>query len=325
MADDTAPDSPLQAAVGAAGPQTTEAFSMLANETRLSILLALWEAYEPFEEENSVPVSALRDRVGIHDTGRFNDHLDKLTGHFIRKTDEGYKLRGVGHQLVRMVIAGIGIGGRLTLDTIEIDSECFLCEAPLAITHQDGRLFLVCTECEGEWEGDDNQPRGTLGFDDFPPTGLIDRTPEEAWNAMGKSMRRRALSGVEGVCDVCSGPMENSLSICENHASEGMCDKCGRVWPVTARQRCPVCKKHERGPPYYFVTMHPAVIGFFNERGVTLQYESDSNEVNLGETVEQKLASEDPPRVQVTFEYEGDRLALLVDEELNVLEVTEAA
>lgn len=40
-------ESPLEGAAGAAGPDTTEAFQLLANETWLTILLALWEAKEP--------------------------------------------------------------------------------------------------------------------------------------------------------------------------------------------------------------------------------------------------------------------------------------
>jgi hypothetical protein len=66
----------------------------------LSILLGLWEAFEPFTEENAVSFSELRDRVGTRDSGQFNYHLDQLTGHFIRATDSGYELRGSDHNNV---------------------------------------------------------------------------------------------------------------------------------------------------------------------------------------------------------------------------------
>lgn len=51
--------SPLEAATGVAGEPATEAFSLLANETRIAILLALWDAYDPYAVENSVPYSTL--------------------------------------------------------------------------------------------------------------------------------------------------------------------------------------------------------------------------------------------------------------------------
>lgn len=39
---------------------------------------------------------------------------------------------------------------------------------------------------------------------------------------------------------------------------------------------------------------------------------------------EQELVSEDPFRVRVTVEYEGDGLELTMDEELNVIEIVQS-
>lgn len=68
--------------------------------------------------------------------------------------------------------------------------------------------------------------------------------------------------------------------------------------------------------------MHPDVMAFFNERGAPLQYASDA--VHPPADAEQELVSDDPLRVRITYEYEGDQLEVLVDEEMNVLEVTES-
>lgn len=61
-----------------------DAFAVLGNETRLGILRALWDAYNPQETDNSVPFSEFYDRVGFDDTGNFNYRLGKLTGDFVR-------------------------------------------------------------------------------------------------------------------------------------------------------------------------------------------------------------------------------------------------
>ncbi|NIQ52585.1 MAG: hypothetical protein GWN85_03630, partial [Gemmatimonadetes bacterium] len=53
----------------------TEAFSLLANETRLGILLAIWEEQVPLAEDNTVPFSRLFERVAIEDRGNFSYHL----------------------------------------------------------------------------------------------------------------------------------------------------------------------------------------------------------------------------------------------------------
>ena len=323
MPDETAPDSPLEAVMGAAVEQATEAFAILGNETRLSILLALWDAYEPFAEDNVVPFSELRERVGMRDSGQFNYHLDKLTGHFIRKTDDGYELRRAGHQLVGTVIGGAGIE-EPTLEPTETDGKCNRCGAPTAVTYSDGRLYLVCTDCEGNWNESDTLPSGALVGGDFDRAGITDRPPERMWTAMMAGMRHAAQSGIEGVCEVCSGQMVTSLDICTEHASDGPCTDCGREWALAARSRCQVCKNTHAGPPYWYVAWHPEVVAFYNERGTPIQYELGDH-LDIGGLVgeyEQELVADDPPRVRVTYQYDGDRLTLLVDEEMTVLEVT---
>ncbi len=323
MAEEPATDSPLEAAAGAAGERATEAFSVLGNETRLSILLALWEAYEPFVEDNAVPFSELRERVGMRDSGQFNYHLDRLAGHFVRKTEDGYELRHAGHQLVRTVIAGTGIEAP-TLEPTETDGECNRCGAPTAVTYQDGRLYLVCTECDGNWRVGERQPVGALIGGNFDPAGLTDRQPERLWTAMTVGMRHAAQSGIEGVCEVCSGPTETSLDVCTEHGSDGLCEACGREWALAARSHCHVCKNSHTGPPYWYLAWHPVVVAFYYERGVSLQYDvGDHLDIGgLAGEYDQELVADDPPRVQVTYRYEGDRLELLVDEELTVLETT---
>lgn len=328
MADDTTADSPLEAAAGAAGPRAVRAFSVLGNETRLSILLALWEAYDPFAEDNALPFSELRDRVGMRDSGQFNYHLDKLTGRFIRKTDDGYELHRAGIQLVQTVIAGVGIE-EPSLEPTEIDRECFHCGAPTAITYEDEWLYLVCTECDGTWGGRDDLPSGVLAGGEFPPTGMTNRSPEEMWNANAIAVYQAHESSVEGVCEACKGPMEGSLDVCDDHASAGVCDNCGRSIAVMAHFVCPVCKNSHGGTPHSFIKSHPAVIAFYYERGIPTQYEIDDVETGRRawdhfDNKKQELISDDPPRVRVIIPHEGDTLELTLDEDLSVIDITES-
>lgn len=46
------------------GNRASEAFSILSDETRLSVLLALWEAFGPVAANNAVSFSDLRERLG---------------------------------------------------------------------------------------------------------------------------------------------------------------------------------------------------------------------------------------------------------------------
>jgi DNA-binding transcriptional ArsR family regulator len=61
------------------------AFELLSNETRIAILRVLASA-----DEECLPFSILRKRVGIDDSGQFNYHLNRLAGHYVRRTRDGY-------------------------------------------------------------------------------------------------------------------------------------------------------------------------------------------------------------------------------------------
>jgi DNA-binding transcriptional ArsR family regulator len=86
---------------GAGSVPSADAFALIGNETRLSILEALWEA-----DEQPMRFSELNEAVGMRDSAQFNYHLSKLTDQYIRKTDDGYELRTAGAKVVRAILAG---------------------------------------------------------------------------------------------------------------------------------------------------------------------------------------------------------------------------
>ncbi|WP_158056607.1 winged helix-turn-helix domain-containing protein [Halorussus halophilus] len=317
-------DSPLEAAAGDDGSRAAEAFAILGNETRLAILLALWDAYDPFAIENAVSFTELRDQVNIPQGGQFSYHLNQLVGHFIRKTDAGYELRRAGLHLVQTVIAGTGIQDPV-LDPTEIDQDCYLCGAPTIVTYRDEMLFWACTECDGK-KGLADGPKGLLAAGEFDPAGFAGRSPKEMLNAAWTGGLLNF--GLGGVCDACWGPMDGWLHLCDDHASEGLCPSCGFQESVVARFRCSVCKRHHQMVPWWLVIDHPAVVAFYYDHGVPLQYEDGIHfqpriELHLQAHHSQELISTDPPLVRVRIQYEGDELRLTLDEELNVIDVSE--
>jgi len=318
--------SPLEAAAGGTDPRAAEAFELLANETRLAILLALWDAYEPFTSSGGVTFSELRERVGGPDSGQFNYHIGKLKGKLIRSTDEGYKLRPAGEKIIRAVIAGSGLETP-SLEPTEVAMSCPRCGASTAITYQSGRLFQLCTECGGNFDETDDLPQGTLYAWRFEPAGLVGRTPEEMYRAASLGMIHRALALIDGVCPECFGTVDTEVNICENHnpEDEDVCSNCGRQDEILTLYECSVCKYTGGAAPSDIVSQHPAVIAFYYDRGVDFQYDLDFREVKrvveLEATHQQTLESTDPVRINVTIQYEDEGLALLLDEEMNVLEV----
>jgi len=53
-----------------------EAFALLANDTRVGILRALWADFESGKRGNALPYSELFGRVEIADSGNFSYHLE---------------------------------------------------------------------------------------------------------------------------------------------------------------------------------------------------------------------------------------------------------
>jgi hypothetical protein len=326
MADTDPADSPLDGAAGAAGVHTTEAFALLGDETRLAILLALWEAYDPAADDNVVSFSALFDRIDYDNAGNFSYHLDQLDGQFIRKrTDpEGYELRDTGLALVKTIIAGAGVAD-ISLDPVEIDRPCSLCGATTTVSYEDGVLYQTCTDCEGI-TSDPDLPDGYLNATPFHPAGLTDRSPAELVAAAEVAAYRHIHTLVEGICSACSGPVDASLETCSDHDSEGVCETCGRAHAFWARFQCRVCKDHHVTTPAVLSVFYPATIAFYYDHGVAPRWHARDFEglrqVGVHEVEhEMALVAEESPRVEVVVVLDGDELALTFDETAAVIGV----
>jgi hypothetical protein len=327
MSEDSAA-SPLEAAAGADMERATDAFALLRNETRLAILLALWDAHDSMHPDEGVPFSELRERVGTRDSGQFNYHLEQLVGQFVRQVDDGYVLRRAGQKLVRTVIAGAGIE-EPTLERTPIDVDCPSCGGQTAVLYEDEWFYHVCTECDGVFAGGGTQPEGYLTGAALPPAGFADRTPEELWVAALNRAHQDVKTMLEGVCNECSAPVSVDILVCDDHDETGVCSVCDRRPVALAILGCSVCKNYHAITPRTLVMHHPAVISFFYERGIELGYRrGDVDRTRRWERLrnrnEQTVVSTDPPRVEVTVRHKGDELRLMMDENAEVVAVEES-
>lgn len=322
-------ETPLEAARGSAGPQVTETFKLLSDETRLAILLALWESYDPRDTDNTLSFSDLYDRVGVRDSGNFTYHLNKLTDHFIEEINNGYKLRNAGLKMVQAVIAGRGLQ-ETRLAATEVALTCYRCNAPVEIRYEAEHLYHICTECVGNtgstFAGE--RPVGTLMKFDFDPSGLANRTPEEVFVACSVVSLREFGLLVRGLCPECSGPVEDSLHICEaHHMSPGeVCPNCGTRDEIRVGYVCSVCKHGDSYPVHAAIYDHPAVVGFCHEHGIENTYDlADATACSrLWDNLlarEYALVSEEPVRIRITIPGDGEQLELTLDRDLGVIDV----
>lgn len=183
--DKTTPDtssSPSVSDTAAAG------IASLANETRLKILLVLWDA-----ADRPVQFSELRRRVGISDSGQFRYHLRKLEDQFVRRTPDGYDITSAGVNVVWAVRSG-GLNAGTDVGPFPLDSPCPVCGATLILRYEDQVLAVTCDSCGAMY--------GTLPFH---PSGFVGRTPEEVQATYQRVIHSTLRLGAHDICPKCYG------------------------------------------------------------------------------------------------------------------------
>jgi len=281
--------------------------------------------YDPHVDDN-VSFSRLFERTGYEDRGNFSYHLEKLEGQFVEQDTGrgGYELTTSGLKLVRAVIAGTGMKDA-TLEAAEIDQACPLCGASTVVSYRDGLVFWACVECEGV-APEEIQTDGALGLVQFEPAGLADWTPEELRAASMLAARQKGRSLFNGLCPTCSGPVHGHLECCPDHDQNGVCDHCGMQYGILARFQCRICEEYGVASPKRLALFHPAVIAFYDDKGVSTRlqaedFESAKRVHDLVGDHELNLVSEDPPQVTVTVSRDHDEVHLTFDETVNVIDV----
>lgn len=299
-----------------------DAFATLGNETRMEILQTLGEAGE------TLPFSELRDRVGVSDSGQFNYHLDKLTGHFLEMTGDGYSLRRAGERVIEAILSGAVIDSPV-MDYTEIDQSCYYCGSPVAVNFAEEKVGVYCTDCEGNYGGFkdldeslDPEDRGRLGYLMLPPAGVRDRTPSEVLSAATVWGHLDLFAQGKSICPRCSGRLDESVSICQDHdAADGLCSACNNRHAIQHVVDCGNCIFEQE--TMFMVALMGAteLLAFMTAHGYNPI--SPSPELDFWEITgdyEEELISTDPFRAKFTFDIDNDALILTVDENFEVVE-----
>lgn len=299
------------------------AFAVLGNETRMEILQTLADADE------ALSFSELRDRVGVSDSGQFNYHLDKLVGHFLEDTDEGYGLRRAGERIIEAVVSGAVTESPVIEPTV-IEWPCPLCEAPVELTYQQEWVALSCTECSGLYGGSivvgesappEQLEHGYLGGLSLPPAAIQGRSPAEvlrtAWT--WDVLERMATSA--GICPRCSAPVEQFVDVCDEHdASSGICEECGSQREINHEVTCANCHYHQVGLFPVALNANTDLLEFITAHGYNpITPSADLLREMAG--YEEELLSIEPFEARFTWTFDGDALTLTVDDDLNVVDV----
>ncbi|WP_159904537.1 DUF7351 domain-containing protein [Salinirussus salinus] len=288
------------------GADLDEVFGVVANETRIAILRALWDEHTANPEEvdgprsDPVAFSTLRERVGVADSGQFNYHLDKLVPEFVQHREGGYVLTHAGAQVVGAAVSGVYTDTDADLEAAEMGA-CTVsdCTGTLEASYEDGHVTVACDTCDLRTVM--HVPPVVVGTQD------VGANPDLLQQFTLTEMQRL----VRGFCNLCDGPVgarvADSLT---DGPSEGsvavvhVCQSCGSISHTSAA---------------VFVLDHPAVVSLLHDAGI------DYRSIALWQTppelaYEETVRSLDPLRLEVTVTVDSETLDIVLDDDFDVVE-----
>lgn len=292
-------------------PSPEAAFAAIGDETRLAVLRTLGEADGP------LAFTELRRRVGYETAGNFSYHLEQLSGHFIRKIDDGYRLARPGQWIVEAVLSG-AVTETPSFGRTRLDRDCPYCGSAVEFSYAQERVRAYCTECTGVYSGSDGTdgvPSGLLGQLPLPPAGVQGRSVQEIERAAWTWGVRDMIALANAVCPRCSANLQQAAEWCADHdATDGLCPACQNRHAVQLRSHCENCIfDHEGAFVLKFMT-NTVFLSFVTDHGLNPITDHWEFGWEYAETVE----STDPFDARFVFEIADDVLTLVVEDDLAV-------
>jgi hypothetical protein len=288
------------------GDDLDEVFGVVANGTRTAILWALWDEHtaepETVDGPRSDPVafSALRERVGVADSGQFNYHLDKFVPEFVQHREGGYALTHAGAQVVGAAVSGVYTDTDTDLDVTMGECTDAGCSGTLEASYEDGHVTVACDTCD---------LRTVMHV---PPVVVGTQDVEANTDLLQQFTLTEMQRLVRGFCTLCDGPVEARVADADLRE-----DPSGG--PVTAVHVCQACGSISHTSAAVFVLDHPAVVSLLHDADI------DYRSISLWQpppelTYEETIPGVDPVRIEVTVIAGGETLTAVLDDDFEVVE-----
>ena len=276
-----------------------EAFSVLAHDIRLAIVLALLDGWAGVHTE-ARSYSELMDAVGMEDSGKFNYHLSRLRGVYVEQVGERYVPTASAVALYHTVVATRPT--ELAEQTeFDIEMACPYCSGSVIGRYEQEYLTVECSECD-DWWG--------LSYP-FPKNGLRGRSGDDVLSALENRAMHDVGLARTGQCPACAG--HTTVDIPRDRLD-------GERYP-TVEMYCETCSWLATIDVLNALRFEPRVVAGLAELGCFL--ETDEQEIeDVYPDVSGRVESTDPFRAAVEVELDGGLVTLVVDDELAVRSVS---
>ncbi len=297
MAD--SPETVAESTISAA-----DAFSVLANQDRLDILLALGDANER-TAVHSLSFEELRRRSGVSDSGRFNYHLQQLLDVFVTKDGDEYDLLYPGVVLYRAVRADL-FTARPRTEPFPVGSDCLECGAELRGEYRNQILVVDCPDC------------GALGLKYYVPPAVVRDGDLADVLAAGHVFSSRDVMAVGNhVCPTCANRITHEVV----PAAEQSTALGEDVPEVVVVHYCFHCDHFLTTSVGALLLVEAPVVAFLHDHGLDA-LGTPVWELAIDRLVDVHLDDRDPPAIRAILELEGERLSVELDDALDVVSVT---
>jgi hypothetical protein len=237
--------------------------------------------------------------VDVDDSGRFNYHLGKLVGRFVRKTDDGYELALAGRHVV-----GSLLGGAYTtvdaIDPVPLAEPCPFCDGDRTFHYEGEEVRIECADCPV-----------TTRFD--APPGVFAGHERAAFPGVAaRYVRAMLYQSASGICPYCEGQHRTAV---EPDHGDGVPDL--DSVPM-ARSTCARCEQELLTDLGTALMFEPVVASFYADHDIDLR------DVPLAEVMatsgDVNIRGRDPLRVTVTYAVDDEQLEMVVDGGLSIQE-----
>lgn len=271
---------------------------MLADSTRVEILQTLaHRAGGPGGEP--LGFAKLRRAVGVEDSGRFNYHLDKLEGVFVRKEDAGYLPTWPGLRVATLVSSGT-LNASATSLSGEVPSICPDCDEPSRLQYEDGVVSITCPTTDHDIQY--SWP--------FPPSAVAGRSADAVFDAVALDIQQEMEQSRTGSCPFCRSGVEWTVPFDGSELDLGLDEH------TLVEVSCPTCWFEEVFPIEFALIGHPAVLAFVRRAGGDARRLPFVHGTTLTASV--AVTANDPTRLTVQLAYDDKTLAVTVDDTLTV-------
>ena len=161
------------------------------------------------------------------------------------------------------------------------------------------------------------------GKDAYLEYPTLERLPAEMTETAITWANLEFAAAASGVCPRCAATFDQSPLVCEDHdADDGLCETCGRRHAVQITNRCTNCTFGYGGTLLAILLDELAFLEHLVDHGVNPISPSPEAFLALDMTYEERFVDTDPFEARFSVAIDDDVLAVTVDDELDVVDVT---